>query len=64
MPQKNETQVAIGADLRSEMRIAATSGDVSDDAIALDRRQGGTEDPLRLIRMHWGFGPADLGGRS
>jgi hypothetical protein len=50
---------AVGAVRGSEMHIAAASGDTSVDALALDDRQG-LDDPLRIIRTHWGLGLVDL----
>jgi hypothetical protein len=35
------------------MHIAAASGDASEDALALDDRQGLAGDPLRILRLHW-----------
>lgn len=55
---------AVGAVRGSEMHIAAASGDASEDALALDDRQGLASDPLRIIRLHWGLCPLELGRRD
>ena len=48
----------------SEMHIAAASGDATEDALALDDRQGLAGDPLRILRLHWGLRPLELGRRD
>ncbi len=58
MDQIAETP-AVGAVRGSEMHIAAASGDASEDALALDDRQGLAGDPLRILRLHWGLSLAD-----
>ena len=53
-PQTDETP-ALGAFPGSEMHIAASSGDSSENALSLLR--SGQEvgcDPLRILRAHWG----------
>ena len=52
---------AVGAVAGSEMHIAAGSGDVSQDALAPHHRQD-PDDPLRILRLHWGLCPLDWGG--
>ena len=59
MPPTDETPV-VGTIRGSEMHIAAASGDASENALALDDRQGLAGDPLRILRLRWGIGPAGL----
>ena len=61
MRQIGETP-AVGRIRGSEMHIAAVSGDASENALALDDRQGLAGDPLRILRLHGASALSNWGG--
>jgi hypothetical protein len=52
-PQTDETP-AVGAVPGSEMHIAASSGDTSENVLPLRTGQEPPGDPLQILRTHWG----------